>query len=89
MISGDLFFVDDESGAIYFNEINTLPGFTSISMYPKLWVASGLSYSTLLDKLIKLAFERHEKSSPKVPCHFQTVDGKNRNRVSKHPFLFL
>ncbi len=49
------FFVNDETGRIYFNEINTLPGFTSISMYPKLWQASGLDYSTLLDKLVNLA----------------------------------
>lgn len=49
------FFVNDETRQIYFNEINTLPGFTSISMYPKLWQASGLDYSTLLDKLVTLA----------------------------------
>jgi len=41
------------------NEINTIPGFTSISMYPKLWEASGVSYSELIDKLIELAVERH------------------------------
>ena len=44
---------------IYLNEINTLPGFTSISVYPKLWAASGLSYPQLLDRLIKLALERY------------------------------
>ncbi|NQU77559.1 D-alanine--D-alanine ligase [Candidatus Falkowbacteria bacterium] len=44
---------------IYLNEVNTIPGFTSISMYPKLWQASGLSYSKLLDRLIELAIERH------------------------------
>ncbi|MGQ3888432.1 D-alanine--D-alanine ligase family protein [Legionella sp. CNM-1927-20] len=49
------FFVNEEIGKIYFNEINTLPGFTSISMYPKLWQASGLTYSALLDQLINLA----------------------------------
>lgn len=49
------FFVDDAKEAIYFNEINTLPGFTSISMYPKLWQASGLEYTDLLDELIDLA----------------------------------
>jgi D-alanine-D-alanine ligase len=49
------FFVNDTTEEIYFNEINTLPGFTSISMYPKLWQASGLSYSDLLDELIALA----------------------------------
>jgi D-alanine-D-alanine ligase len=49
------FFVNDETRRIYFNEINTLPGFTSISMYPKLWQASGLDYPVLLDKLVNLA----------------------------------
>lgn len=49
------FFVDDEHGQIYFNEINTLPGFTSISMYPKLWGVSGLDYSSLLKRLIHIA----------------------------------
>ena len=41
-------------------EINTLPGFTSISMYPKLWAYSGLEYSALIDRLIELALERHD-----------------------------
>ncbi|MBI5139099.1 D-alanine--D-alanine ligase [Candidatus Nomurabacteria bacterium] len=50
-----------KSGKIYVNEINTIPGFTSISMYPKLWEASGLSLPKLLDKLIELAIERFEK----------------------------
>ncbi|MDP1602184.1 MAG: D-alanine--D-alanine ligase family protein [Legionella sp.] len=49
------FFVNDDTGNIYFNEINTLPGFTSISMYPKLWQASGLDYPALLDSLVNLA----------------------------------
>lgn len=49
------FFVDDKNEKIYINEINTLPGFTEISMYPKLWEKTGLEYSQLLDKLIKLA----------------------------------
>jgi D-alanine-D-alanine ligase len=49
------------SGQIYVNEINTIPGFTAISMYPKLWEASGISYSDLLDRLIVLALERFEK----------------------------
>src|SRR5207237_5549754 len=42
------------------NEINTIPGFTKISMYPKLWEASGLSYGELVDRLVELAVERHE-----------------------------
>jgi D-alanine-D-alanine ligase len=44
---------------LYINEINTIPGFTPISMYPKLWAASGLSYSELINRLIELALERH------------------------------
>jgi len=43
------------------NEINTMPGFTSISMYPKLWAASGVSYRKLIDRLIALALERHRE----------------------------
>ena len=46
---------------IYLNEINTMPGFTSISMYPKLWQATGLSYKTLIDRLIRLAAERYRE----------------------------
>jgi D-alanine-D-alanine ligase len=53
------FFVT-EGGAIVINEVNTIPGFTSISMYPKLWQASGLSYAGLIDRLIELALERAE-----------------------------
>ncbi len=52
------FFLDKESGQIWINEVNTIPGFTSISMYPKLWEASGLPYPALVDRLIELALER-------------------------------
>jgi D-alanine-D-alanine ligase len=52
------FFVHKESGQVYINEINTLPGFTSISMYPKLWEASGIPYDKLIERLIDLAIER-------------------------------
>lgn len=54
------FFVEKGSDEIIINEINTLPGFTSISMYPKLWEASGLPYPKLLDELIELAIERYK-----------------------------
>lgn len=54
------FFMEKETGQIYINEVNTMPGFTEISMYPKLWEASGLPYAQLLDRLIELAIERHE-----------------------------
>lgn len=53
------FFVTRRTGRIYVNELNTIPGFTSISMYPKLWEASGIPYGKLLDRLIDLALERH------------------------------
>ncbi len=52
-------FLEKSTGKYYVNEINTLPGFTSISQYPKLWAASGLPYPKLLDRLVELAFERH------------------------------
>ncbi len=60
------FFLDKDTQEIFLNEINTLPGFTSISMYPKLWEASGLPYAKLLDKLIELAIERHEEKKALV-----------------------
>ncbi|HEY6508188.1 MAG TPA: D-alanine--D-alanine ligase family protein [Vicinamibacterales bacterium] len=53
------FFLDRATGALYLNEVNTLPGFTAISMYPKMWEASGLPMPALLDRLIALARERH------------------------------
>jgi len=63
------FFLDKKTNDFYLNEINTLPGFTSISMYPKLWEATGLKYSDLLDKLIALALERHQsKMNIKTDC---------------------
>jgi D-alanine-D-alanine ligase len=54
----DFFLTPD--GRLYLNEVNTIPGFTSISMYPRLWEASGLAYPDLVDRLIELAIERHE-----------------------------
>ncbi len=63
------FFLEKERGQIYINEVNTLPGFTQISMYPQLWEASGLPYSQMLDRLIELAIERHAD--------------KQRNRTSR------
>lgn len=55
------FFLDRRSGKLYFNEVNTIPGFTSVSMYPKLWEASGISYRELLTRLIELALRRAER----------------------------
>ncbi|MGA9162587.1 MAG: D-alanine--D-alanine ligase family protein [Actinomycetota bacterium] len=54
----DFFLMPD--GRVFLNEVNTIPGFTSISMYPRLWEASGLSYPELVDRLIELAIDRHE-----------------------------
>lgn len=64
------FFLDKGSGQVYINEVNTMPGFTQISMYPKLWEASGLPYAELLNRLIELAIERYED--------------KQRNRTSRY-----
>ncbi|MCL6429555.1 MAG: D-alanine--D-alanine ligase [Anaerolineae bacterium] len=55
------FLLCRDSGELYVNEVNTIPGFTAISMYPKLWEASGLPYPQLIDRLIELAIERHEE----------------------------
>jgi len=63
------FLLDPDSGELYLNEINTMPGFTAISMYPKLWAASGVEYPKLIDRLIELALERYEE--------------KNRNSYSR------
>src|SRR5881398_2177276 len=54
------FLMDAKTRKIYLNEINTMPGFTSISMYPKLWAASGVSYPELIGRLIQLGLERHQ-----------------------------
>ncbi len=53
------FLLDRQTGQVYLNELNTIPGFTPISMFPKLWEASGISYGELIDRLIELALERH------------------------------
>jgi D-alanine-D-alanine ligase len=56
-------FLEEETNQIYFNEINSIPGFTQISMYPKLMAASGVSYSELLTHLVTLAIDRHVRTS--------------------------
>jgi D-alanine-D-alanine ligase len=65
----DFLMEPDGKRRIYINEVNTLPGFTQISMYPKLWEASGIKYTDLITQLIELALERHKE--------------KERNRYSK------
>lgn len=60
------YLLDRDTGQLYLNEINTLPGFTSISMYPKLWEASGLGYTELIDRLLALAVERQAEKDQTV-----------------------
>ncbi|MES2199280.1 MAG: D-alanine--D-alanine ligase [Chlamydiota bacterium] len=65
-------FFLQKSGRLVVNEINTIPGFTKISMYPKLWQISGLSYADLLDRLIHLALERHGKEL-QIQTQYQSI----------------
>lgn len=62
------FLLEKDTNRFYVNELNSLPGFTSVSMYPKLWEATGLPYPRLLDRLIELALERHDRQS-KLETH--------------------
>jgi D-alanine-D-alanine ligase len=57
------FFMEKTTGKIFLNEVNTIPGFTSISMYPKLWEASGIPFRDLIDRLIALALEQHAEKA--------------------------
>jgi len=70
------FFLERKGGKIYLNEVNTIPGFTSISMYPKLWEASGIPFRELIDKLIELALEQHaEKARTKYQIELPAGSG--------------
>jgi len=73
------FFLEKRTGRIYLNEINTIPGFTSISMYPRLWEASGISYAKLIDCLIELALERHREKT-RTEYSFQPPKAKQVRR---------
>jgi D-alanine-D-alanine ligase len=66
------FLLERETGALYLNELNTIPGFTQISMYPKLWDAAGLPYPALMDRLIELAFERQGQKDHLVRTYGST-----------------
>ena len=86
------FFLEKNSGAIYLNEINTIPGFTSISMYPKLWEASGLPYASLVDRLVELALERKADRRPYrtlIPENLMTTPQKNSPRRHRPPAPLL
>jgi D-alanine-D-alanine ligase len=61
--------MDNQSGTFYLNEINTMPGFTRISMYPKLWEASGISYPELVDRLVQLALARYDDRQQNSTSH--------------------
>ncbi len=70
------FFLEKKGGKLYLNEVNTIPGFTSISMYPKLWEASGIPFRELIDKLIELAIEQHaEKARTKYQIELPSGSG--------------
>jgi D-alanine-D-alanine ligase len=70
------FFLDKQTGKLYLNEVNTIPGFTSISMYPKMWEASGIPFKDLIDKLIDLAFEmQQEKARTKYAIELPAGSG--------------
>jgi D-alanine-D-alanine ligase len=69
------FFLDKDSGAVYLNEVNTMPGFTQISMYPKLWEASGVPYPELLDRLIQLGLERYAEKQA-IRTHYTPDDAE-------------
>jgi D-alanine-D-alanine ligase len=60
------FFYEEEGRGFLVNEANTIPGFTPISMYPKLWEASGLPYPKLVDRLVELALERHARRANRI-----------------------
>ena len=63
------FLMDNESGTFYLNEINTMPGFTRISMYPKLWEASGIPYPELVERLVQLALTRYDDKQQNSTSH--------------------
>jgi D-alanine-D-alanine ligase len=69
------FLLDRQTNEVYLNEVNTLPGFTPISMYPKLWEASGISYTELIDRLVQLALERHADKSRSATSYQASEEG--------------
>jgi D-alanine-D-alanine ligase len=74
------FFLDRQTEAIFLNEVNTIPGFTPISMYPKLWEASGLPFPQLVDRLIELALERHAERAALVTSYDPARNGSGGRR---------
>ncbi|MCO5188418.1 MAG: D-alanine--D-alanine ligase [Anaerolineae bacterium] len=76
------FLLDRTDDAVYINEINTIPGFTHISMYPKLWEATGISYSELLDRLIELALDRFAEKATSTTIFDPAALADQRNQTS-------
>jgi D-alanine-D-alanine ligase len=74
------FFVDPRTNRVWLNEINTLPGFTPISMYPKLWAASGLPYAELVAKLIELAEARFEMKKS-LKCSYSVPEKESDRQI--------
>jgi len=70
------FFLDRATEAIFINEVNTIPGFTPISMYPKLWEASGLPFPALVDRLIRLALDRHAEKRRLITTYRPARNGR-------------
>ncbi len=70
------FFLDRASDALFINEVNTIPGFTPISMYPKLWEASGVPFPALVDRLIRLAVERHREKKSLITSYRPARNGR-------------
>ncbi len=66
------FFLDTDSGKVLLNEINTMPGFTSISMYPRLWEASGVSLPELVERLLQFALSRSEERKASAARKYQS-----------------
>lgn len=64
------FFLDRDTGAIYLNEINTIPGFTQFSMFPLLWKASGIPYSETIERIIQLGYERYHDTADRAPSGY-------------------
>jgi D-alanine-D-alanine ligase len=60
------FLLGRRTGKIFVNEVNTIPGFTPISMYPQMWEATGVPYAELLDRLVQLAVDRHARRAGRV-----------------------
>jgi len=79
------FLMNRKSGKLFVNEINTIPGFTSISMYPKLWEASGLPYARLIDRLIELAIERYREKNSIQYNYKSLLNETNSPRRPKGP----